>query len=394
MASFTSSGNDCDFGEDPGTSDISFSPPVSEQRYQAAVELVKEFQPKKVVDMGCGPCSIIRRLKWHHCIQELVEVDVDCELLKSRAHLGNPIMADYLNPRENPFVVRLYKGSIGQFDDRMTDCDLLICIEVIEHLFEEDLSRVPAVVFGNIRPRRALFTTPNSEFNVLFKNKTERFRHPDHKFEWTRQEFVNWCSSICDKYGYKVQYLGMGAGPEGTEQYGCCTQGAVFTADDGRHHTQGKGDFSEETANVTKQTDSQPYEMVSEIVHPFKPKDSISLEQRIEWEVERCMQDALTSSADELTTEDHDDNGRLYLMPLEKLIRYPSLNKLCSSDIETLRSGLMASRSLNLSEDGSVLLYKEPEDETEESSSESDEEDDLPLVCTNQEEEEEDWDAD
>lgn len=55
----------------------------------------------------------------------------------------------------------------------------------------------------------------------------------------------------------------MGAGPEGTEQYGCCTQGAVFTADEGRHHSQGKGDFSEDTTNVTEETDSQPYEMVS-----------------------------------------------------------------------------------------------------------------------------------
>lgn len=62
----------------------------------------------------------------------------------------------------------------------------------IEHLYEDDLSKVPAVVFGGLRPERALFTTPNSDFNVLFNNKTDRFRHPDHKFEWSRRQFEDW----------------------------------------------------------------------------------------------------------------------------------------------------------------------------------------------------------
>jgi len=34
-------------------------------------------------------------------------------------------------------------------------------------------------------------TTPNAEFNVLFPN-LNGFRHPDHKFEWTRQQFGDW----------------------------------------------------------------------------------------------------------------------------------------------------------------------------------------------------------
>lgn len=38
-------------------------------------------------------------------------------------------------------------------------------------------------------------TTPNFEFNVLFpdfKQGVRKFRHPDHKFEWTRAEFEAW----------------------------------------------------------------------------------------------------------------------------------------------------------------------------------------------------------
>lgn len=34
-------------------------------------------------------------------------------------------------------------------------------------------------------------TTPNYEFNQLFPG-SRKFRHYDHKFEWTRQEFQTW----------------------------------------------------------------------------------------------------------------------------------------------------------------------------------------------------------
>ena len=53
------------------------------------------------------------------------------------------------------------------------------------------LAKVPHSVFGVVRPKVAVFTTPNSDFNVLFPN-LQGFRHPDHKFEWSREEFQSW----------------------------------------------------------------------------------------------------------------------------------------------------------------------------------------------------------
>ena len=61
----------------------------------------------------------------------------------------------------------------------------------MEHLEQDVLESFPAVVFGMINPKVAIVTTPNSEFNVLFPNFTG-FRHPDHKFEWTRAQFQEW----------------------------------------------------------------------------------------------------------------------------------------------------------------------------------------------------------
>ena len=53
------------------------------------------------------------------------------------------------------------------------------------------LNAVPAAVFGFLRPKRVVMTTPNAEYNVLFPNFSG-FRHHDHKFEWTQHQFQTW----------------------------------------------------------------------------------------------------------------------------------------------------------------------------------------------------------
>ena len=61
----------------------------------------------------------------------------------------------------------------------------------IEHLTPDVLAAAVVNVFGNIKPRAVVMTTPNAEFNVLFPGFSG-FRHWDHKFEWTRDEFQQW----------------------------------------------------------------------------------------------------------------------------------------------------------------------------------------------------------
>ena len=59
------------------------------------------------------------------------------------------------------------------------------------------LRDVPAAVFGFLRPKRVVMTTPNAEYNVLFPGFTG-FRHFDHKFEWTRSQFQAWYTRMLD----------------------------------------------------------------------------------------------------------------------------------------------------------------------------------------------------
>ena len=37
-----------------------------------------------------------------------------------------------------------------------------------------------------------------------------RFRHPDHRFEWTRHEFPDWAQGVADRFGYDVEMAGIG----------------------------------------------------------------------------------------------------------------------------------------------------------------------------------------
>lgn len=70
--------------------------------------------------------------------------------------------------------------------------NVLFLIYRIEHLYLDVLDSLPNNVFEFIKPKLAVFTTPNVEFNILFTNFTTQFRHDDHKFEWTRKQFKEW----------------------------------------------------------------------------------------------------------------------------------------------------------------------------------------------------------
>jgi hypothetical protein len=91
------------------------------------------------------------------------------------------------------------------------------------------------MILGRYAPRILAITTPGFEFNQLFTvpesehvdvssnhgvreggyldptGRTQRvFRHHDHKFEWTRSEFREWCTSAAQTWGYTVEISGVG----------------------------------------------------------------------------------------------------------------------------------------------------------------------------------------
>ncbi|GCB82550.1 hypothetical protein scyTo_0021641, partial [Scyliorhinus torazame] len=61
---------------------MNFTPPLYKQRYQLVSELVEKYRARKVADLGCAECTLLSRLKFCSCIELLVGVDTDLELLK------------------------------------------------------------------------------------------------------------------------------------------------------------------------------------------------------------------------------------------------------------------------------------------------------------------------
>ncbi|KAG9433370.1 hypothetical protein HZU67_05339 [Apis mellifera carnica] len=209
---------------------IKFFPPAYLQRYIAVADVIDKYHGKlrKIVDFGCAELDFLVYLKNRAGIEEILCVDIDRSLLEASKNKGAPLVSEYLHTRTTPLVVEICEGSVTHNDKKLENTDAVICIELIEHLHSDILLDVPYNIFGYIKPKLAVITTPNADFNVLFPNFSG-FRHPDHKFEWTREQFQNWADNIVLRYpDYSVTFDGICKGPEGSEHLGCCTQMAVF----------------------------------------------------------------------------------------------------------------------------------------------------------------------
>lgn len=92
-------------------------------------------------------------------------------------------------------------------------------------------------MLGTLRPKLVIVSTPNAEFNVYFPQLNYGtpeaiFRNDDHRFEWTRQEFQDWCNPAAEQYGYSVAFTGTGMLAKGDPEIGFCTQFAILKLKD------------------------------------------------------------------------------------------------------------------------------------------------------------------
>jgi hypothetical protein len=123
--------------------------------------------------------------------------------------------------------VDLFQGALTYRDERLGGYDAITAVEVVEHLEPSRLEAFERVIFEFSKARTVILTTPNSEYNIRFEGlPAGQFRHRDHRFEWTRDEFGRWADSVCSKFGYSVRLL-----PVGVEDadVGAPTQMGVFT---------------------------------------------------------------------------------------------------------------------------------------------------------------------
>jgi 3' terminal RNA ribose 2'-O-methyltransferase Hen1 len=208
---------------------------LHELRLAAVMEALRSTGAARVLDLGCGEGKLLRLLAADPRFTEVVGVDVSARSLEiARQRLDRMRLPESLGGR-----VKLLHGSLTYRDARLEGYDAAAVVEVIEHL---DLSRLGAferALFGTTRPGVVVLTTPNFEYNVRFESARSssagsdegagpgaKFRHADHRFEWTRAEFRAWVERVCGEFGYAARIEPLGAvDPE----VGAPSQMAVFT---------------------------------------------------------------------------------------------------------------------------------------------------------------------
>jgi 3' terminal RNA ribose 2'-O-methyltransferase Hen1 len=199
---------------------------LNDQRLAYVAEWVRELGATSVLDLGCGEGRLLRELLKVQGLQKITGVEVAPRVL---AGASDRLKLDFM-PDIKRRRIELLQGSLVYRDDRLAGYDAAAVIEVIEHMEAERLPAFEQALFGRARPRAAIVTTPNREFNALFEGmKPDAMRHPDHRFEWSRTEFRHWAESVALAHGYSVRFDGIGIEDS---THGHPTQVAIFSRSD------------------------------------------------------------------------------------------------------------------------------------------------------------------
>ena len=195
---------------------------LNEQRLGTVLAVLKASGAQSVLDLGCGEGRLLQMLLKERQFTRLVGLDVSHRVLEMAAE---NLHFDRL-PALQKERIKLLHGSLMYRDERLAGFDSAAVVEVIEHLDPPRLAAFERVLFECARPGTVVLTTPNREYNVKWETlPAGKFRHRDHRFEWTRAEFQDWANRVAARFGYRVRFLSVG--PEDAV-VGAPTQMGVF----------------------------------------------------------------------------------------------------------------------------------------------------------------------
>ena len=196
---------------------------LNEQRLATVLGALRACDASSVVDLGCGEGRLLRMLLDDRQFTRIVGMDVSYRALEMAR---DRLKLDRMPPMQRGRI-ELIQGSLMYRDARLSGFDAATVVEVIEHLDPPRLAAFERVAFEFARPGTVVVTTPNAEYNARWATlPAGNFRHRDHRFEWTREEFERWAHAVAERFGYVVRFVPVGpVDPE----VGSPTQMGIFT---------------------------------------------------------------------------------------------------------------------------------------------------------------------
>ncbi|MEP7086776.1 MAG: methyltransferase, partial [Gemmatimonadota bacterium] len=176
-----------------------------------------------VLDLGCGEGRLLKMLLDDRQFTRIVGMDVSYRTLELAS---DRLKLDRLPPLQRERITLLH-GSLMYRDERLAGFDAAAVVEVIEHLDPPRLASFERVAFEFARPGTVVVTTPNAEYNTQWPTlPAGKFRHRDHRFEWSRVQFEDWGARVSERFGYAVRFTSVGPVDDAV---GSPTQMAIFT---------------------------------------------------------------------------------------------------------------------------------------------------------------------
>lgn len=194
---------------------------LNDLRYEKIIQHINRLEKREsIVDFGSGEGKLSLRLGFVNGVKEIMAVEPsESATIKALKRFQK------VEQKENFLLPTTIMGSLFYYDERLKQKDVMILCEVIEHIDEYRLTKIMNTILNDYQPGVLIITTPNQEYNQVY-DMAEGYRHPDHRFEWTREAFYEWCNQQNKEGKYELLFDGIG---EEHDRCGYPTQMCLFT---------------------------------------------------------------------------------------------------------------------------------------------------------------------
>lgn len=161
---------------------------ANKRRRDFVVDKIRSCNINNVFDIGCSHGNLAIHMSNSGLSNiNYYGIDVNKKAISScRRH-------SFKNDDNNIFKFDISNALSPKIDRKNIKIDLLTCVEMIEHLNKTNRDRILYLIKQYYVPEYIILTTPNYSYNKNFDDLVNgdviKYRHRDHKIEYTEEEF-------------------------------------------------------------------------------------------------------------------------------------------------------------------------------------------------------------